>query len=215
MFRTGDLAHRTPAGEVKIIGRVADRVTVLGLPVRTGEVEAVLSRFPGVADVAVVAREIEPGNRHLVAYLILDENHDWDVTRLREYALDSLPGHMVPAAFLVLDAMPLTPDGRQDYRALPAPDFENASRYQAPRTTIEEILCSIFAEVLGVGRVGVGDSFFHLGGQSQLALRLTERVRSALDVDLPVGTLYDAPTVAALAEELAKFPQGGRRDPHV
>lgn len=201
MYRTGDLARWTDDRQVEFVGRANEEVKILGFRVELGEVEAVLARHPGLADVAVVAHEIEPGNKRLVAYLVR-ETFDWDISELRTQALDSMPEYMVPTAFIVLDALPLTPNGKLDRRSLPAPDFENSSMYRAPRTTTEEILCSIFADVLGVGRVGIDDSFFHLGGQSLLAMRLMSRIRSVLRVDLPIGVLFDAPTVAGLAEAM-------------
>ena len=207
MYRTGDLARWTPEGLVDLLGRTNDQVKILGFRVEPAEVEAVLMRYDGLADVAVVAQEIEPGNKRLVAYIVRG-THDWDVSELRAHALDLLPEYMVPAAFLVLDVLPLTPNGKLDRRALPAPDFESSSMYQAPRTTTEELLCTIFAEVLSVSRVGINDSFFHLGGQSLLAMRLTSRIRSVLRTDVPIGVLFDAPTVAALAAHIEQKQAG-------
>ncbi|MEV7013951.1 amino acid adenylation domain-containing protein [Streptosporangium sp. NPDC051022] len=198
MYRTGDLARWRPDGRLQFVGRADQQVKIRGFRVELGEVESVLGRQEGVADVVVVAREDRPGDRRLVAYAV----GDVDPVGLRRSAAAELPDHMVPAAVMVLDALPLTANGKVDQRALPAPEFTAASR--APRTPQEEILAGVFAEVLGLDRVGIDDSFFDLGGHSLTAIRLISRARSILDVELSVRSLFEAPTVASLAERLGR-----------
>ncbi|MFE7044770.1 amino acid adenylation domain-containing protein, partial [Streptomyces atratus] len=207
MYRTGDLARWSAEGELEYLGRVDDQVKIRGFRIETGEVENVLQAHPDVAQVAVVAREDRPGVKQLVAYLVPRDGGasgaagaDWGT--LRKEAARVLPDYMVPAAFVTLDALPLTANGKLDRRALPAPDFAAVATGRAPRTPQEEILCGLFAEILGLPAVGIDDSFFELGGHSLLATRLTSRIRSVLDVELPVRALFEAPTVAELAERL-------------
>jgi 4-hydroxyphenylpyruvate dioxygenase len=207
MYRTGDLVRWLPDGQLDFVGRADDQVKIRGFRVEPAEVEAVLAGHGGLADLAVVAHEPEPGGKSLAAYLVPEPGRQLDLAQLRAEAARRLPDYMLPAAFVVLDALPLTPNGKLDRAALPAPGAalpEAASRYRPPRNPTEEILCAIFAEVLGARRVGLDDDFFELGGQSLLAMRLISRVHAALGgADLPIATLFDAPTVAGLAAELA------------
>ncbi|MFF4986593.1 amino acid adenylation domain-containing protein [Streptosporangium saharense] len=205
MYRTGDLVRLTPGGQVDFVGRAGDQVKIRGFRVEPAEIEAVLAQHPGLAHVAVVARQVEPGDRRLAAYVVPGPG-PVDVEALRAHAARTLPDYMVPAAFVVLDALPLTPNGKLDRAALPAPDFTGLTAYRAPDGPLEETLCSLFAEVLGVERVGVDDSFFDLDGQSLLAMRLISRIHAELGEDLPISALFDTPTVAGLAARLGGTP---------
>ncbi|WP_433472860.1 amino acid adenylation domain-containing protein [Spirillospora sp. CA-142024] len=198
MYRTGDLARWRPDGTIEYLGRADDQVKIRGYRVEPGEIENVLAGCAGVTRAAVIVREDRPGDRHLAAYLV---GPDVDVAAVRRHAAERLPDHMIPA-FTVLDALPLTVNGKLDRAALPAPGT-GAAAGRAPRSPQEEILCGLFAEILGVPRVGVDDGFFDLGGDSLTATRLVSRVRSALGAELPVRALFEAPTVAGLAERLA------------
>jgi amino acid adenylation domain-containing protein len=200
MYRTGDLMRRDQRDRLEFVGRANDQVKILGFRVELAEVEAVLAKQPGLAHVAVVAKEVG-GEKRLVAYVV-PESGDVDTRALRAAAAETLPEYMVPAAVVAVAALPLTPNGKLDRRALPEPDFEAATGYRAPVDARQEVLCSVFAEVLGVSRVGIDDSFFDLGGQSLLAMRLISRIRTVLDVELSISVLFDAPTVASLARHL-------------
>ncbi|MGW0841591.1 amino acid adenylation domain-containing protein [Streptomyces sp. NPDC002787] len=200
MYRTGDLARWRPDGTLDFLGRSDHQVKIRGVRVEPGEIEAVLARHGSVAHTVVV-----PHEQRLVAYVVPVTGQTADPAVLRAHTAAALPEHMVPAAVVVLDALPLTPNGKLDRRALPAPDFGAGSgtggRARDPR---EEILCGLFADVLGVDRVGVDDDFFALGGHSLLAMRLVAGVRAAFGAEVSLRAVFDAPTVTRLARRLAE-----------
>jgi amino acid adenylation domain-containing protein/non-ribosomal peptide synthase protein (TIGR01720 family) len=195
-YRTGDQARWTTDGNLVFLGRADDQVKIRGYRVEPGEIETVLAAHPGVRQVAVVLREDRPGDKRLVAYAVTDGT---DVADLRRHAAEHLPEYMVPATVVALDHLPVTINGKLDRRALPVPDLDTGPRGRAPRNPREAVLCRIFGEVLGVTGIGVDDSFFDRGGHSLLATRLVSRIRSAIGVELAVRTVFEAPTVAALA----------------
>ncbi|ATL28462.1 non-ribosomal peptide synthetase [Streptomyces formicae] len=203
MYRSGDLARWCADGTVEFLGRADFQVKIRGFRVELGEVEAAIATHPDVAQVAVVAREDQPGDKRLVAYVVPRDGEEADGTEIRSYLSGRLPEFMVPAAVVVLEALPLTANGKLDRRALPAPDYAAASAFRAPRTEREHALCEIFAEVLGVERVGIDDSFFDLGGHSLLATRLISRIRTRLGVELPLRALFEGPSVVQLGERIA------------
>ncbi|MFJ1938893.1 non-ribosomal peptide synthase/polyketide synthase [Kitasatospora sp. NPDC088160] len=202
MYRTGDLVRWSADGELEFAGRVDHQVKVRGFRVEPGEIEAELAAHPGVAQVAVLAREDRPGETRIVAYAVASTQDPATAAALAAYLRERLPDHLVPSAFVLLDALPLTPNGKLDRAALPAPDLGPAGAGRAPRTPQEQILCELFAEVLGVPRVGVDDDFFDLGGHSLLATRLMSRVRATLGVELELRSLFRTPTPAGLAAGL-------------
>ena len=201
IYRTGDLGRYLPGGEVAFAGRADQQVKIRGFRIELGEIEAALGRLPGVREAAVIARPAPSGERRLVAYVVPDREPP-SLAALRAGLRERLPDYMVPSAFVVLDRLPLTPNGKLDRRALPepAPDGAAAAASAAPRSPVEEILAEAWAEVLGHERVGIHDDFFELGGHSLLATRVLSRVRAVLPVDLPLRRLFEAPTVAGLAE---------------
>ncbi len=209
LYRTGDRVRRLPEGVLEFLGRVDRQVKIRGFRIEPGEVEAVLLGCPAVRAAAVVAREDGPGGPRLVGYVVPEGAADASPAALRAYLAERLPEHMVPSALVVLDSLPLTPTGKVDRGALPAPEDAGGAEYAAPRTQTEEIVAGLSAGVLGLERVGVDDDFFALGGHSLSATRLATRVREALGVDLPLPAVFEAPTAAALAERVDALLRGG------
>ncbi|MES2936877.1 MAG: non-ribosomal peptide synthase/polyketide synthase [Pseudomonadota bacterium] len=199
MYRSGDLARWRADGTVEYLGRVDHQVKIRGFRVELGEIQSVLDRQPGVREALVLAREDAPGGARLVAYVCPDEGATLQPAALRAGLAQTLPEYMVPAHVMVLERMPLTPNGKIDRRALPAPELQDAEGYAAPRTPLEHQLAALWAEVLHLPRVGIHDNFFALGGHSLLAVQLIERMRRA-DIPVDVRTLFSQPTIAALAE---------------
>ncbi|WP_190126882.1 alpha/beta fold hydrolase, partial [Streptomyces inusitatus] len=206
MYRTGDLVRRLRDGSLEYVGRADDQVKVRGFRIELGEIEAVLLRDAQVAQAAVAVRSDRPDDRRLVGYVVPRAGVVLDGAVVRRELARHLPDHMVPAAVVVLDGLPRTVNGKLDRQALPAPDFTTAITDDTPRTPQEATLSRLFAEVLELPRVGIHDDFFELGGHSLLATRLISRVRETLGVQHTIRTLFEFPTVAALAE---LDPDGG------
>jgi amino acid adenylation domain-containing protein len=215
LYRTGDLVRLLRDGKIEFMGRLDEQVKVRGFRIELSEVEAALREHGAVADAAVVARD-EPGSgeKRLIAFVVAREGREdgLNARDLRAFAGEKLPGYMIPAAFALLPALPLTPSGKVDRKALkveplPEPDtaYLTGERYVAPRTPLEEEIAAVWAEVLGavsrggVPRVGINDNFFDLGGHSLLATQIVSRLRARYPVDLPLRRLFEAPTVAGLA----------------
>ncbi|HEX8695423.1 MAG TPA: non-ribosomal peptide synthase/polyketide synthase, partial [Longimicrobium sp.] len=210
LYRTGDRARWLATGELEYLGRADEQVKVRGYRIEPGEVESVLRGHPAVREAAVAAREDAPGTRRLVAYVVGEGGEKPDPAALRKHLSARLPDYMVPGAFVALEALPLTPSGKVDRRALPAPERAEAERaYVAPRTAAEEVLAGIWSVVLGVERVGVEDNFFELGGHSLVATRVVSRVRQAFGVELPLRAVFEAQTVGALAGRVEELQRGG------
>ena len=203
LYRSGDLARRLPDGSLEFHGRADDQVKVRGFRIELGEIESVLLDHPSVREAVVLARG-EGDGRRLVAWVVAEGG---SAPELRAHLGGRLPDYMVPAAFVFLDALPLTRHGKVDRRALPEPDAADLGEagYVAPRTPTEELLAAVWAELLGAARVGVDDSFFVLGGHSLLATRVASRVRETLGVELPVRAVFEHPTLAALAAEVDRL----------
>ncbi|WP_328718071.1 amino acid adenylation domain-containing protein [Streptomyces sp. NBC_00247] len=210
VYRTGDLAKWHPDGHLEFVGRADNQVKLRGYRIEPGEIEAALLTHPSVTGATVLLREDVPGDLRLVAYVVADPAVE--PGRLRSHLQRDLPDYMVPAAFVPMDRIPLTPNGKTDRRALPVPASDRpelGSAYTAPRTETERTVAAVWAEVLGIDTVGVDDDFFALGGHSLLATRVVSRLRRRLGVDIPVRTLFSAPTPALLASAVADLDEAG------
>ncbi len=197
MYRTGDLVCWRSDGQLTYLGRADEQVKIRGYRIELGEVQAALTTLDGVEQAAVIAREDRPAALRLVGYV----TGTADPARVRALLAERLPAYLVPAAVVAMPELPLTPNGKLDARALPAPEY-TAGEYRAPATAVEEILAGIYGQVLGVGRVGVDDSFFELGGDSISATRLVAAINSGLDAGLSVRAVFEAPSIAQLAPRI-------------
>ena len=202
MYRTGDLARWRADGKLVFCGRADDQVKIRGFRVEIGEVEAALEAHPRVARAVVSVRDEASGDKRLVGYVVPATGAGELARSVREFAARRLPEYMVPAAVVELESLPLTANGKVNRKALPAPDYAAWAGDPEPATVLEEIVCGMFADILGVERVGVRDDFFDLGGHSLLATRLAGRVRSVLGAEIPVRLVFEAPTPAGLAVRL-------------
>jgi amino acid adenylation domain-containing protein len=202
LYRTGDVGRYLPDGNIEFLGRVDYQVKIRGFRIELGEIEVVLASHPQVRQAVVLAREDIPGDRRLVAYVVAAAaGARPSQSELRDFMTERLPGYMVPAAVMVLDALPLTPNSKVDRKALPAPDLlpEVDAAFVAPRTPIEVRLAEIWTHTLGAARVGIHDNFFALGGHSLVAMQLMARIRAACQVDVPLNSLFETPTIAEQA----------------
>ncbi|WP_406816722.1 amino acid adenylation domain-containing protein [Mycobacterium sp. M23085] len=198
MYRTGDLVRWGPDGQLRYLGRIDEQVKIRGYRIELGEIQAALNRLDAVDQAVVIVREDRPGDKRLVGYVTESAPGALDVITARARLREGLPPYMVPAALVVIDALPLTVNGKLDTRALPPPAYRDAE-YRAPGNDIEQLLADTYAEVLGLDLVGIDDSFFDLGGDSLSAMRLIATVNKTLHTHLTVRTLFDAPTVAGLS----------------
>lgn len=200
VYRTGDLGRVLESGDLEFLGRRDQQVKIRGIRVELGEIEDLILGSGKVQEAAVADRRDSDDNRYLAAYVVPDEGADDVVGELRAELAEHLPEALIPSAFVVLEALPKTPTGKVDRKSLPAPEeVEDTSRYEAPRTPTEERLAAQFASVLERPRVGIHDDFFQVGGHSLLAMVLLSRLSSEFDVELPLGMLFESPTVAGLA----------------
>ncbi|MBP5975680.1 amino acid adenylation domain-containing protein [Brasilonema sp. CT11] len=209
LYKTGDLARYLLDGNIEYLGRIDNQVKIRGFRIELGEIETALSQHPHVQASCVIAREDAPGDKRLVAYIVPQAQVTLTISELRSGLKKKLPDYMVPSAIVILESLPLTPNAKVDRRALPAPELSNEllEKYVAPRTPIEEMLALLWAQVLKVELVGRHDNFFELGGHSLLATQLISRVRSGLKVELPLRSLFAAPTIAELAPNIQRLQQ--------
>ncbi|WP_225835905.1 non-ribosomal peptide synthetase [Streptomyces sp. NK08204] len=206
VYRTGDLVRWRPDGQLEFLRRIDNQVKIRGNRIELGEIEATLLTRPGIAEVSVVVREDTPGDKRLVAYLVPTGADAPSTADLHAHLKRFLPDYMIPAAFVTLERLPLTANGKVDRAALPAPDHQRpelGTEYTAPRNSVERAVTTVWQELLGIERVGVHDNFFQLGGHSLLATQVASRLRKALRVDVPVRAVFDAPTPAQLAQVIA------------
>ena len=209
LYKTGDLARYLPDGNIEFIGRIDNQVKIRGFRIELREIEAVLSEHPNVRETVVIAREDQPGEKRLVTYLVTN-SEPIEISQVRSFIAKELPDYMVPAAFVVLERMPLTPNGKIDRRALPLPDKSSlisSSTYEPPRTPTEELLVSIWREVLGLEQIGINDNFFELGGHSLLATQVISRIREIFSIKLSLSHLFKSATISELGKIIEAFKQ--------
>ncbi|MEH2411053.1 amino acid adenylation domain-containing protein [Nostoc sp.] len=207
LYKTGDLARYLPNGEIEYIGRIDHQVKVRGFRIELGEIEAFISQHPAVRETVVIVRSDSADLQRIVAYVVLETEQTLTITELRSFLELKLPNYMMPAAFVMLEALPLTPNGKIDRKALTRLELTqllSESDFTAPSTPIEEILAGIWAEVLGIDKVGIHDNFFELGGHSLLATRVISQVRQVFQQELPLRRLFEQATIAGLAKDIAK-----------
>ncbi|QIR40546.1 amino acid adenylation domain-containing protein [Tolypothrix sp. PCC 7910] len=209
LYKTGDLAQYLADGNIEFLGRIDQQVKIRGYRIELGEIEFVLNQHTKIKEAIVIAREDEPTNQHLVAYIVPKvtslTNKD-----LRQLLQAKLPDYMIPSAFVILAEFPLSPNGKVDRKALPAPEeikSDGSETFVAPRTPVEEILANIWTEVLAIKQVGIHDNFFELGGHSILATQIVSRIRETLQVELMLRSLFESPTVAGLAAQIESILQ--------
>lgn len=202
MYRTGDSARWRADGELELVGCAADQVTVGGFRIEPKEIETVLMTYPDVTQATVITREDQPGDKQLVAYVVVTSSNSCQLDSLDDYLRQRVPNYMIPAALVMLDALPVTPNGTLDHDALPARNPADSSR--APRTPQEQLLCGLFAKMLNLPAVSIDDNFFELGGHSLLAARIVAQAQAALGVELTLRILFEAPTVASLARRVQR-----------
>ncbi|NES43190.1 non-ribosomal peptide synthetase, partial [Moorena sp. SIO2C4] len=214
LYKTGDIARYLPNGNIEFLGRIDHQVKIRGFRIETGEIEATLTQNPAIKDAVVTLNKKQPGEKQLVAYLVPKQPlgscpQTSLVADIRQLLKQQLPDYMIPGAFVLLEELPLTPNGKVDRQALPASEIDSArsQEYVPPQTPTQEIMASLFAEVLDIAQVGIHDNFFELGGHSLLATQLSSRLRQALKQDVPLITLFECPTIAQLEQALAQVPQ--------
>lgn len=212
LYRTGDLARYLPDGNLEFLGRADQQVKIRGVRIELGEIETALMRHSEISQAVVITREGPRENKQLVAYVVFRDHAAAENGNLRDFLRQQLPDYMIPAAFVELSAIPLTPNGKIDYGALPRSEQtpgEQQSKYVAPRTETERVLAGIWCSLLGIERVGVQDNFFDLGGHSLDATQLVSRTREAFQVELQMQTLFENPTIAGMAESIKAVKSAG------
>jgi thioesterase domain-containing protein/acyl carrier protein len=207
LYRTGDLARYLPNGDIEYISRIDNQVKIRGYRIELGEIEVLLATHPAIRQIAVVVREDIPGDKRLVAYLVPHEQQTATVKDLRDFLAQQLPIYMIPAAFVILDVMPLTPNGKIDRRSLPVPTMERSQltvAFAEPRNDLERSITQIWQQVLGIETIGIYDNFFELGGNSLIAVQLLTKLGNTLGQNLPLATFFKAQTIEQLAIVIEK-----------
>ena len=202
LYKTGDLARFLPDGNIEFLGRSDFQVKIRGFRVELGEIEAALALHPKISQAVVMAREDEPGDKRLIAY-ITHRNGEIPASELTDFLGKNLPGYMIPAAFVTLKALPLSPNGKVDRKALPRPDFKpSADKFVPPATSTEIALAKIWCEVLTLKQVGIHDNFFESGGHSLRATQIISRARKEFNLEVPLRVLFESPTIAGVARHI-------------
>ncbi|MBE9229579.1 amino acid adenylation domain-containing protein, partial [Phormidium sp. LEGE 05292] len=206
LYKTGDLVRYLPDGNIEYLGRIDNQVKIRGFRIELGEIETVLNQHGDVQVCSVIVREDRPGQKQLVAYIVPQKEVIPTSSELRQFLKAKLPDYMVPSAFVILEALPLTPSGKVNRRALPAPDLlsEIADKFVAPRNSIEEKLALIWSQVLRLEKVGIHNNFFELGGHSLIATQVISRLPEAFGISLPLRSLFESPTIAQLSEVILR-----------
>jgi amino acid adenylation domain-containing protein len=214
LYRTGDLARYVSDGNIEFLGRIDHQVKIRGFRIELGEIESALSQHPSVHEDVVLAREDVVGDKRLVAYIVSNQQPAPSTDNLYSFLKQKLPDYMIPSAFVFLDALPLTSNGKVDRQALPPPGpsrRELETAFVVPRTPTEDLLAKAWAELLKLEKVGIHDNFFDLGGHSLLAMQVISRLRSAVNLDVPLRSLFENPTIAGLAELIDALSWAGKR----
>ncbi|HTF63759.1 MAG TPA: phosphopantetheine-binding protein, partial [Edaphobacter sp.] len=217
LYKTGDLGRYLPDGNVEILGRTDGQIKLRGFRIEPAEIELVLTQHPEVPEAVVTVHENSLGDQRLVGYVVHKQGPDL-THELRSFLRMKLPDYMVPSTFVFLDKLPLTPNGKVDRKALPAPDQsrpELEESYVTPRTPVEEVVASIWSEVLNLENVGIHDNFFELGGHSLLATRVVSRIIVIFQIELPLRALFEMPTVASLSEHIEAIRWAGDENPPI
>ncbi|GAK56424.1 non-ribosomal peptide synthase [Candidatus Vecturithrix granuli] len=207
MYKTGDLVRYLPDGNVEFLGRIDHQVKIRGFRIELGEIEATIASHRAIRDAVVLVREDQPGQKRLVAYIVLKTIQSLSTSELRQFLNEKLPDYMVPVVYVMLDALPLTPNGKIDRRVLPAPETisdKTEKIYVAPRTSTEEILVQIWKEVLKLEKIGIYDDFFEAGGHSLLAAQLMSKIQQQFNQNIRLSLLFESPTIAQLAEAISQ-----------
>ncbi|WP_230458631.1 non-ribosomal peptide synthetase [Microcystis aeruginosa] len=209
LYKTGDLGRYLPDGNIEYLGRIDNQVKIRGFRIELGEIEALLASHPQIWETVVIVRDDATGDKRLVAYIVPQSEKTITINEIRQFLKAKLPDYMIPNAFVILDALPLTANGKIDRRALPPPESssEASDKYAAPRNPIEDILVTVWSEVLKVEKVGINDNFFELGGHSLLATKLVAQIRDRLKVELPLRQLFNSATPAELAQGIEQLKQ--------
>ncbi len=213
MYRTGDLVQQTDEGKLEFLNRVDSQVKIRGFRIELGEIESAMTQYPTISDNVVLVREDAPGDKKLVAYIVKRENQETDLPELRQFLRTKIPDYMVPTAFVFIDQFPLTPNGKIDRKALPAPldsGQENTKDYIEPKTDTEKKLALIWVELLKLKRVGTDENFFEIGGHSMIAVTLMIRIEKELGIRLPLATLFDHSNIRDMAEFIDKKVEPAR-----
>ena len=214
LYSTGDVTHYLGDGTIKYLGRSDHQVKLRGHRIEIVEIEAALERHPVISQAAVELREDSRDEKFLVAYGVVKSGHTFSFAEMRGFLKDQLPEHMIPTNLLILDFMPLTPNGKIDRKSLPKPERyggKATANFDPPRTPIEQVLAGVWGEVLGVDQVGIHDNFFEIGGHSILAIQVTSRLRDIFQSEFPLRSFLEAPTIAEFAGTMTRNAQEAAR----